>query len=168
MTSPPTNYAAKNYQKPKRRFSGQQSIGSALNHITRPIFKQRGIVDNRLFLDWPRIVGEVVAAHSMPRRITYRKDSHQQGTLMIDVFHSGLATELEYMKEIIIEKIAVFYGFQAIGDLRIMQSPKPLNAAPPPAPFYQKESVSKVDDSALEGISDDSLKAALSKLGRHV
>lgn len=159
--------------KRTKRYVGQQTIGAVVSKVTDPMLKKRGIVSNRLILDWPAIVGQSLAKHSLPKRIIYSKGEEQKGTLVIDVYHSGLATELEYMKDVIKEKIAVFYGFQAISQVKICLTPKPVKNDDSPIPFYQPEAVcpsqgAEEVEALLENITDEHLKDTLRKLGQHI
>lgn len=169
------DYKNNNYKKNNtRRYSGQQTIGIALEQFTKPIMRQRGIVNSRIITDWPSIVGDYLAKQSLPKKITFPKGQNVQGTLFIEVFHSGLATELEYLKEEIKEKIATFYGFMSVSNIKIVQSPKPVNSViDNNEPFYKKElkthnALSKKTEYAINSINDEDLRNKLISLSDNI
>jgi hypothetical protein len=161
---------------PPRRFAGQQAIGAALDVFTRPLLKQRGIVSSRVITDWPSIVGHYLSSMCQPKKVTFPRGEGSKGTLHIEVFYSGIATELEYIKEDIIERIAVFYGFQAITNIRIIQSPAPLGTFQQnKQPFFTKTTtqesnspLTQMIEKELSEVEDGELRDALLALGTHI
>jgi hypothetical protein len=101
---------------------GANSYQRALNNLLKPAFTKRGFAHHRSITDWSKIVGEEVARFVFPKKLTFPKDQQQGGTLYLEVYDSGVAMELVYLKSQIIERIATFFGFKAVGDIKVTQS----------------------------------------------
>ena len=78
------------------------------------------------------------------------------------------ALELQHSEPQILERINGFFGYDAVGHLRLIQAPLPRRIAPPPPPA--KRSVSDAGETEIaqtvRDIRDPGLRAALRSLGR--
>lgn len=156
-------------QWPSSRHKGIKSLSYALDIVTKPVFLKRGFAENRIITDWVKIVGEAVAAQSVPRKLTFGRDKKIDGTLHIEVNNSGLATEMVYLEPVILEKIACYFGYKAVARLKIMQNLKA--AGIPEKPAVKKSASSNVLEKLEEllvGIEDEELKKSLRSLGSGV
>ena len=142
----------------------------ALDQLVNPIVKKRGFAEYRLLQDWPVIVGPVLAEVTHLRRVVFPKNSHQNGTLYVEVYDSAMATELSYMTTLILEKMAVHFGYRAVSELRFIQHPRKLQRQKKQkkAPVKLAASQQAWLDETIADIEDEELKASLLKLGTHV
>lgn len=137
-----------------------KTLARAIEPLTKPLFKSRGLAGTNAISDWPRIVGKELAGHCWPEKISFPQGKKSGGTLTI-ACENGFATEIQHMQPIILERLNVFYGYQAVTKLSISHSiHKPL----------QKKTVEKplpaaqINTAAVSGVDDSELKNALQSL----
>lgn len=149
---------------------GLQSIDQKLTNLLKPIFsgsKKKFILVNNLAKNWSEIIGKKYAELCYPKSVSFGKEVSSNGKLTIAVHNPAVGFFLESNSELILERIAAFYGFKSIGKIIIKQEPKELNAKPltkihlPP----EKE---KILQEIIKNIDDQSLAETLQKLGREV
>lgn len=75
----------------------------------------------------------------------------------------GRALEFQHLTPRIIERINAYYGYEAIGALKILQGTvaAPSRAVPEPAPEVASQDIGK----RVEAIGDEGLREALLRLG---
>jgi hypothetical protein len=140
----------------------------------REVCRRRGFNNIDIVLRWREIVGPALAEHTWPLRIEWarrqetvlRPDGTQepggQRTRLVVGAAPARVLEVEYAKRDIIERVNRYLGYRAATDLAAVpdytlapdQEGRPEPAAPRPAP--------------IPAAPDDSLKAALARLGRAV
>lgn len=129
-------------------------------------FARYGFAYADLIVQWPAMVGEVLAGVSRPERLRWPRPApstagrKQGGTLVVRVAE-GRALELQHLAPRIVERINAFYGYQAVAALKLVQGPLPARAmqrSPRVAPLPAAPCI------GLDGIGDDRLKAALQRL----
>lgn len=76
---------------------GLKALGHSLARVVSGIGPSSAIME--IHLVWNEVVGDHVAAHSKPRRIT-------DGILLVQVDHPGWATELRFLETMIVEGLA--------------------------------------------------------------
>lgn len=130
-------------------------------------FAQTSIISN-----WPKIVGNEMAHHTSPSKLTFKKGTRENGTLhvMVDGAH---ALKLQHLLPLIIEKINMFHGFKLVGHIAITQGPvisrneENSNFANKPLPVLDRQDQKKLDE-MLANTESEGLREALSNLGRRV
>lgn len=152
----------------KRRGRGPRALAEPVARITQPILGGRGFAEGAIVSDWAAIAGAHLAAHSSPQRIAHRPGSHDGGTLHLRVAAGGLATELQHLEPLLIERINAYFGYRAVARLRILQGPIPERAPPPPPPRPLTTDEEKGLAEHLIEVEDEQLRAALEELGRAV
>ena len=75
---------------------------------------------------WPEIVGAEIAAHSQPEKIQWprspqRNDTPDPGTLLLRV-EGPTALEIQHLSGVILQRVNQFFGWQAVGSLRLRQA----------------------------------------------
>lgn len=155
--------------KSMRRGGGPRALAEAVSRVTRPLFARRGLSGGAIVEDWPVIAGEHLAARTLPERITYPAGRQDGGTLHLRVESGGLATEVQHLEPLLVERINGYFGYRAISALRLVQGPLPRPAERPPSP------VKALDDEQerrlaghLRAVDDPELRQALEALGRSV
>lgn len=153
----------------RRRGRGPRALAASVAELTRPIFGRRGFADGAVVGDWAAIVGPILAAHSAPERIAFGPGRRDDGTLHLRIDSGGLATELQHLEPQLIERINAYFGYRAVGRLRIVQGPPPVSEKPPPPPTRPLEPDQERElAERLSGVDDDDLRRALGELGRAV
>ncbi len=150
--------------KALRRGGGLRALAASLPKVTGKAFGRRGLAAGGLVADWPSIVGEQLAAVSLPRGLSRAG----QGTLTLRV-ESGHALTLQHLEPLVIERINGYLGYRAVARLRLQQGPlsgRPTPPRQPPAPLSEAEEAGL--RARTETVADETLRGALERLGRAV
>lgn len=150
---------------------GPRALGEAVAALTRPIVAKRGFARGGLVAEWPTIVGERLAANSLPERVSYPPKQRRDGTLHLRVASGSLAMELQHLEPQLIERINGYLGHPAIARVRLIQGPLPAVVPKPSPPAPQRPLTGAEEDALaqrLAGVDDPDLRAALADLGRAV
>ena len=148
----------------RRRGGGLRALAASLPKVTGKAFGRRGLAAGGLVADWPSIVGEQLAAVSLPRGLSRAGE----GTLTLRV-ESGHAVALQHLEPLVIERINGYLGYRAVARLRLQQGPLGGRSAPPrppPAPLSEAEEASLRARTGT--VTDETLRGALERLGRAV
>jgi hypothetical protein len=145
------------------RRPGFRAAGASLPPIVGPIVARHGGgVLARLKSDWATIVGPDLAASTWPDALG------RDGRLRLRVA-SHKAHEIQHRAPLVIERINLFFGREAVTRLALVQGPLPLRAEAMPAasrPLAAGEAVAL--DHQLAAVDDPELRQALDRLGRAV
>jgi len=161
-TSKPTDSTVK-------RRKGMQALGGPITKLTRQTFGERGLADGAIVNNWATIAGDMLASASLPEKIAYVAGQKGRGTLHLRVANSGLATEIQHLEPLLLERVNSYFGYQAVARLKLIHGP-----LPPPAKgkAFELQPLSDEQTRALAGdlvnVDDPDLKAALEKLGQSV
>jgi hypothetical protein len=154
--------------EPERRRS-TAALSRLLNRLLAPAARRRGFAAVEVLEQWPQIVGQHLARRCHPVRLDFRRGSTTAGTLVLQA-GGGAALELQHCAPQIIERVNDYFGFPAVGRLRLVQSPlhpAPRPPAPPPLrPLSPAEQAALAEEVAVVG--DAGLGAALEALGRSI
>jgi len=149
---------------------GLQSIEQKLSSLLKPMFqgsKKEFIMINNLVKNWEEIIGKKYAVFCYPKSVVLGKDKSVAGKLTIGVYNSAVGFFLENNSEIILERIATFYGFKSISKIIIKQEPKvvDVNRSMEIKLPEQQEIFLK---GKIDNIEDKDLAETLQKLGREI
>jgi hypothetical protein len=137
-------------------------LGKTLNEA----FAKQGFASAELVTRWTEIVGPEIAAHSQPEKIQWLRtaagQSPEPGTLMLRV-EGPTAVEIQHLSGVVIERVNRFFGWQAVGGLRLRQAPLRRNERKPPPP-PDPEATARIA-ATLPDIADERLRNALARLG---
>jgi hypothetical protein len=155
--------------KQARRGGGPRALAQAVSRITRPLFNRRGLSGAAFIEDWPAIAGEHLAARTLPERVTYPAGRQDGGTLHLRVESGGLATEVQHLEPLLVERINGYFGYRAVSALRLVQGPLPrrVEKLPPPVKALNDEQERRLSGH-LSTVDDPELRLALEALGRSV
>lgn len=145
---------------------GPRSIARLAQRIARPAFRRRGFAQGDALTRWPEIVGETLARVSCPEKLSFpEKDG--PATLQVRVA-PGFAVEIQHLTPLVLERINTFYGYRAVGRLRLVQAPLPARKAPRQA----TDEIGAAEQARLEEttgqVADAALRQALIALGRGI
>ncbi len=160
---------------------GMRALAASIARVAKPALRRRGLAAGRVVADWPEIVGAELAAQCLPERLVSDGPGHgatgpggakRGGVLHIRVA-GPLATELQHLEPLVIEKINTYFGYRAVERLRLIQGPMP-DRPPRPAPAEpaRDSTMGEADRAEIEArlgtMADGALRAALGRLGRAV
>ncbi len=153
--------------KPGKSFPRQ--LADVLHKTLNDAFAKQGFASTELVTRWPEIVGAEIAAHSEPEKVQWRRpfgdDMPEPGTLVLRV-EGPTALEIQHQAGVILECVNRFFGWYAVGDLRLRQAPLTRRPrAKPAAPDSEEQARIAA---TLSDIADDNLRAALARLGAAV
>jgi hypothetical protein len=145
------------------RRPGLRAAGASLPRVVGPIVARHGGgVLARLKSEWTAIVGPDIAAATWPESLA------RGGTLKLRVAPAK-ALEVQHRTPLVIERVNLFFGREAIMRLALVQGPLPLSAPirlPPSRPLRAAEAAAL--DDQLAAVASPELRDALARLGRRV
>jgi len=149
----------------ENRTNALLSLAVTLPKVTRRTLGRHGMAEGGLVTDWSSIVGQTIAERSLPLRLSFTGGERREGTLHVRV-SGALALELQHLEPQVLERINGYFGYRAVGRLKIHQGPVPAPPAPrlPPAPPPTAEAQAEIGN-LLSTVEDDGLREALRGLG---
>jgi hypothetical protein len=143
-----------------------RSLGSLLPKAARPVLGRHGLAGGGIVADWPSIVGAQLAQCCLPMRLQFPPGERAAGTLHLRV-QGSLATELQHLEPVVLERINGYFGYRAVARLRIHQGPVPAprrqRKALAPAPVDSPEI-----DAAVGAVDDSDLRLRLRRFGQAI
>ncbi len=164
----------KNVKQPKtintkvpERTGHPRPIAASLPKLTAKAIGKHGFSEATLITDWPAIVGNDLAVVSQPEKLAFSRGERIGGVLHIRV-QGGVATELQHLEPLIVERINSHFGYGAVARLRLLHAP--LNR--PPSRRRKAEAKGRVDPELQAGlrevvgaVTDDESRAVLERIG---
>ncbi len=155
-------------EQPAERRGRMRPIAAELPGLIGKPLGRRGFAEGGLVADWAAIVGEEVARHAKPLRLSFPRGERREGSLTLRV-RGAFAVELQHLAPQLLERINGYLGYAAIARLKLEQGrlPRPRApalAAPPALDSAAAEHLAR----RLAGIEDPGLRDALEGLGRAV
>lgn len=87
------------------------SINSTISLILEEYGLRESMIIGKITSDWKELVGELIAAHSIPDRIF-------KNILFISVDHSVYSNEIHFMKDLILKNVNERFGSKVIKDVK--------------------------------------------------
>lgn len=147
----------------KRYSLFSKSLSKAIEPALKPIYKKHGFAEHRLLTEWRAIVGDELAACSVPQKLSVSR-KQDGGTLYILVA-SARALELQHMQPVIMERIATYFGYNAITKIKLTQTSAELFRKPRPTKKAETRAVSEKLKELVNGCEDEKLRNSLLSLG---
>ncbi len=147
---------------------GLQTIEQKMTYLLKPLFqgsKKEFVMINNLVKNWPELIGKKYSDFCYPKSVNF--DKNKTAKLTIAVFNSAVGFFIENNSELIIERIASFYGFKSITKIIIKQEPKIIpnrQNSEIILPKIQEENLQKT----ISAVENSDLAATLQKLGRMI
>ena len=151
------NKPVKSYPRP---------LADLLHRTLKDAFAKQGFASTELVTRWAEIVGTEIAAHSEPEKIQWPRAADgrtpEPGTLVLRV-EGPTAIEIQHLSGVVLERVNRFFGWQAVGALRLRQAPL-RRQDQPPRPLPDREQTARIA-AGLAEIMDENLRDALARLG---
>src|SRR4029450_5171048 len=127
--------------KPRR--SQARPLSDLLRKTLNQAFAKQGFASTELVTRWPEIVGADIAAHSEPEKIQWPRpfgsEMPEPGILVLRV-EGPTPLEIQPQVKVTLERVNRFFGWHAVGDLRLRQAPLPgRTKAKPPVPDAEEQ-----------------------------
>lgn len=167
--SGPTRSGSARPDPAAERKSRMLAVGAVTDPLTRPLLGKHGLAEGNLLANWDAIVGPAVASMALPERVRFPKGRRDGGEVTVRVASGPVAVQIQHDTPRILERINGYFGYPAVGRLKIIQAPLPVRRPRRPAepPPLKPDEARAVEQSVAE-ISDPGLRAALERLGQAV
>ncbi len=150
--------------------SQPRPLGDLVSRTIAEAFARQGFASTELVTRWTDIAGPEVAAHAEPAKLLWprRRDGEapEPATLVLRV-EGPAALEIQHLSDVIIERVNRFFGWRAVGRIALRQAPLARRAETKARRRDNREAAAAIA-AALPGIEDESLRAALGRLGAAV
>ena len=166
---PPAKPAARKFERQFERPRGgpARAIADLMPEIGRTAFRRFGFVQSSVVTRWPEIVGEAHARVCSPEAIRFPPGEKSDGILQLLV-EPGHAPIIQHVIPEIIERVNRFFGYNAVGRVKLRQGAVKQDAPPaqrPVAPPSLRPIPMELGES-LRDIGDSELRAVLESLAR--
>ncbi|MBP1532286.1 MAG: DUF721 domain-containing protein [Alphaproteobacteria bacterium] len=158
----------------ERTLKDLTNISKTIAPLAKQLLGQNGFTHIELLSAWPQIVGEQIAKYSLPHKLIFSKNQGDNGTLTIMTLSGAFAMEIQQNEGIILQKINAFFGYNAVGKIRIIQNSNPEDFLQAKKPYGKvKKTVVSAEEEAyitelIKDISDEKLRNTLENLGKAV
>ncbi|GAB2185586.1 DUF721 domain-containing protein [Roseibium sp. LAB1] len=155
---------------------GVKSLADLVGKAMTPVCRKRGFASVDIIASWADIVGERYGTRVQPDRLIWprqpeRGDPENPPEPATLVVHTDGATALMLSHDSaqVIERINTFYGWRAIGRIKILQKPVLVKQPVRKKPLRDLTQTEEQQlEARLEGVENDRLRQALKKLGAQV
>ena len=114
----------RNVNKPGKSYP--RPLADLLHKTLSDAFAKQGFASTELVTRWTEIVGAEIAAHSEPEKIQWPRPFERQtpepGVLVLRV-EGPMAIEIQHLSDVVLERVNRFFGWRAVGGLRLRQAP---------------------------------------------
>ena len=142
-------------------------LSDLIDECLGPVLAAQGFAASDIVTGWPEIVGEVLATHCEPIKISWPRrigDAPPEPATLILRVEGAFALEIQHQAPVLLERVNTRYGWRCIGKIVIKQGPvrktPPRKQRPEPSAEAIAEAQQKVGS-----IADDGLREALVRLG---
>ncbi len=149
-----------------KKYNGFLPLEMQISKITKPLSKNKQdhfATLHNIVKNWSDIVGKKYAIYCYPKKIT--ANQFQKSTLFICAHNSAAAFALDANKNYIIEKIACYFGYKIINNIRITQELQEIKTQIKEEIILKSEDKEYINKITRE-IEDEQLKNTLRELGK--
>lgn len=112
----------KNIIDEQHRGNGLYSFSDDISNFAAKLLGKKGLIEMKILTSWKSIVGDELSKHSLPEKISFKKDERDNGVLHLIVESGAFALEIGHNTPVILEKINTFFGYSAVSQIKIIQS----------------------------------------------
>ncbi len=154
---------SKNYNRNNRKFiQGLRSFKDILPSKIKKIINKKGQIYSETLDNWRNFVGNDLFNISFPK--SYKNENKIQSSCLTVMVKRGNEVNFEYSKNIVIEKINSFFGFEAVKNIKLVSFEEISEK------FIEKQSLDNVTKNKykkqISGIKNEKIKNSLSELSR--
>jgi len=149
--------------------------------LTKDAFGRKNMLFGKMLAEWEHIAGPDIAAQTTPLELKYSRSSGKKkdgkkddktppkATLVLAV-QPAFALELSYQKDLLAERLNVFFGYGAIKDIKIVQHSGVMDNKKAKAPLARPLTVQEQQkiDALVGSIQENDLQTALKNLGKAI
>lgn len=156
----------------KKKFRGTRKFSELFADISKPAFSEHGFANYKIATYWHKILGSKLSRYTIPQKIIFKPGQTVNGVLHIGVSNPGMSLEIQASESEIIERISTFFGYQAVGRIRvnIAANAKSLNKEREKPD--NREEISELEmqtlNKKINEIDDENLQAVLSSLASNL
>ena len=148
---------------------GPVAAARLLGKVMDPALRRRGFAEAEVVERWADIIGADLADVCVPEKLSFSRNQAAGGTLHLRV--AGAAgLRLQHQLPQIIDRVNAFYGYRAVGRVRLLQAPLPPTVQgrrrPPRRSLSDGERRALAEQTA--NVDDERLRRALRGLGEAV
>lgn len=147
-------------------------LSSLVRAVTQDVIGKRGVLFGKMLQSWGEIAGPEMAAKALPVELKFagKADKAKNQATLVLAATSSAALEIQYEIPLLKEKLNVFFGYEAIKDIKIIH--KTINTPTKKTTVSKKiridpKSTTKLD-SLAELIKEKDLQEALKSLGKAI
>ena len=156
----------------ERRTGDLQGINNILTPLAKRMLGKKAFIEADIIGAWESIVGEDLAKYSIPIRVEFKKGERTDGVLLIEVVGGAFALELQLKTKLLVDKVNIFFGYNAIKSIRLIQNPLIADKDKKYIQNIEKKLVTNEEETYIKKLSEDikssELSLALENLGKAV
>ncbi|MEO0329300.1 MAG: DciA family protein [Pseudomonadota bacterium] len=149
------------------------AVADALRGVIEPALARKAGMTIDLIKAWPEIVDQEFADCTRPEKISWPRRSNQDDPFkpatLIVACDQGSALFFQHSEKTVLERVNLFFGFQAVNRMKIVQKSVAMEARTKtqPSGTISKAETAKLSH-LLETVEEPKLRKVLEKLGRGV
>lgn len=141
-----------------------KSFKNLYQNLIKNAFKKFGFINSKLVCEWKNIVGPNLSQICLPDQIIFEPYKTNNGTLNIIVSNPAFCLEIQLLEGIIIERIATYFGYKAVGKIRTIIKVGAIAPAKKALSFKEDDAASKTIPQVAASVKDDEIKQLLSSI----
>jgi hypothetical protein len=142
-------------------------LAETVSAVAGPILGLRKFAGSLAAAEWVSIVGERLAADSLPERVM-PSPGDQGGTLHVRIASGAVGLELQHLEPLIVERINTYFGHRAVARLKLVHRPMPRTESDGIAVRALAAADERMIDDSVAGVDEPDLQQALRELGRRL
>lgn len=150
----------------RRGGAGPRAVAEISDRLTRRSLGKRGFAEGTLIAQWPTIVGGMLGQWTLPLKIVFPPGERVGGTLHVRAASGAVATEVQHLAPLVIQRINGHFGYGAVARLALHQGPIPQRRKPARTPPALSEERQRELAHTLDQVDDADLREVLARLGR--
>lgn len=150
-------------------------VSDLVPNLTKDIFGKKNLLFGKMLSQWTQIAGPEIAAIALPLDLKFqRKAEKEKGGSPQAILHLAVkpasALELSYQKNLLVERLNVFFGYPAIKDIKIIQNSEIMDKKgtprlkTKPLTLHEQQHIEEM----TANIADNDLQTALKNLGKAI
>jgi hypothetical protein len=159
-----------------------QSAGTKIGAVTDliggtldPLLAKQGFGESDIILNWDEIAGERLAAVTEPLKLQWPSrgakrspDAPAEPATLVLRVEGAFAIEVQHLAPLLCERINGRLGWRCVGKIALRQGPIERRAKGPAGPPPPSAEAVAAAGRLVEGVADEGLREALTRLGARV